>query len=168
MSWRALRFAVSTTLARCSIPRTTPNPSAFASLVNYPVRTTVQHMSILDVADNSGAIKVKVINVPRKKKVASEGDKVIVSVRKARADAKAKKGDVFAAVVVRLRKPLPRPDGMVIRAFDNACVLLAKRQKKEDRKKEENPLGTRVYGPVASELRKHNFGKIIALAEGVY
>lgn len=120
----------------------------------------IQMQSVLDVADNSGAKKVMCIKVlgGSKRKYASVGDIIVVSVREAMPNSKVKKGDVVKAVIVRTAKELSRPDGSYIR-FDNNSAVLINPQKE--------PIGTRIFGPVARELRAKNFMKIISLAPEV-
>jgi len=120
----------------------------------------IQVESTLEVADNSGARKVACIKVlgGTRRKYASIGDVIVVAVKDAIPNARVKKGDVRRAVVVRTRKPIGRPDGSYIRFDDNAAVLV-------DNQRE--PLGTRIFGPVARELRAHRFMKIISLAPEV-
>ncbi len=120
----------------------------------------IQVESVLDVADNSGARKVRCVRVlgGTRRRYASVGDEIVVSVREAIPNAKVKKGDVMRAVVVRTAKELGRPDGSYIRFDTNSAVLL-------DNQKE--PLGTRIFGPVARELRAKQFMKIISLAPEV-
>src|SRR5678816_4008840 len=120
----------------------------------------VQAESILDVADISGARKVLCIKVlgGSKRRYASLGDIIVVSVKEANPNAKVKKGDVMKAVVVRTAKETGRPDGSYIRFDNNSAVLI-------DNAKE--PVGTRIFGPVARELRAKKFMKIISLAPEV-
>ena len=120
----------------------------------------IQTETNLDVADNSGARKVRCVRVlgGTRRRYASVGDEIVVSVREAIPNAKVKKGDVMRAVVVRTAKELGRPDGSYIRFDTNSAVLL-------DNQKE--PLGTRIFGPVARELRAKQFMKIISLAPEV-
>ena len=120
----------------------------------------IQVESVLDVADNSGARRVRCVRVlgGTRRRYASVGDEVVVSVREAIPNAKVKKGDVMRAVVVRTAKELGRPDGSYIRFDTNSAVLL-------DNQRE--PLGTRIFGPVARELRAKRFMKIICLAPEV-
>jgi large subunit ribosomal protein L14 len=120
----------------------------------------IQTESTLEVADNSGARKVACIRVlgGSGRKYASIGDIIIVSVKEAIPNARVKRGEVRRAVVVRTKKGLPRPDGTYIRFDDNAAVLL-------DTQRE--PVGTRIFGPVARELRGRKFMKIISLAPEV-
>jgi large subunit ribosomal protein L14 len=120
----------------------------------------VQTTSTLDVADNSGAKKVMCIRVlgGTKRKYASIGDIIVVSIREAIPGAKVKKGEVARAVIVRTRKELARSDGSSIRFDGNSAVLI---------NKENEPIGTRIFGPVARELRAKRFMKIISLAPEV-
>ena len=120
----------------------------------------VQNESRLAVADNSGAKEVLVIRVlgGTKKRYASVGDKIVVSVKHALPSGNVKKGTVHKAVVVRVRKEIRRADGSYIRFDDNDCVIL--NQGDEIR-------GTRIFGPVARELRDKSFMKIISLAPEV-
>jgi len=120
----------------------------------------IQVQSILDVADNSGARKVFCIKVlgGSKRRYANIGDVVLVSVRDALPNSKVKKGTVTKAVIVRSKKGVRRHDGSTIR-FDNNSAVLIDAQKQ--------PIGTRIFGPVARELRWKNFLKIISLAPEV-
>ncbi len=120
----------------------------------------IQPESTLEVADNSGARKVACIRVlgGTRRKYASIGDIIVVAVKDAIPNARVKKGEVRRAVVVRTRKGISRPDGSYIKFDDNAAVLL-------DQAKE--PVGTRIFGPVARELRARRFMKIISLAPEV-
>lgn len=120
----------------------------------------IQMTTILDVADNSGAKKVFCIKVlgGSKRKYASLGDVIVVSVKEAIPNAKVKKGDVAKAVIVRTAKEVARPDGSYIRFDTNAAVLI---------NAEGEPIGTRIFGPVARELRNRQFMKIISLAPEV-
>jgi large subunit ribosomal protein L14 len=120
----------------------------------------IQVHSVLDVADNSGARKVFCIKVlgGSKRRYASVGDVIVVSIRDALPNSKVKKGSVMKAVVVRSKKALRRPDGSVIRFDTNSAVLI-------DAQKQ--PIGTRIFGPVARELRARKFLKIISLAPEV-
>ena len=110
----------------------------------------IQMQTNLDVADNSGARRVMCIKVlgGSKRKYASVGDIIVVSIKEAIPRGRVKKGDVMKAVVVRTAKDIRRPDGSVIRFDKNAAVLV-------DNKKE--PVGTRIFGPVTRELRTENF-----------
>jgi large subunit ribosomal protein L14 len=120
----------------------------------------IQVESLLDVADNSGAKKVLCIKVlgGSKRKYASVGDIIKVSVKEAIPNSKVKKGTVMEAVIVRVAKELRRADGSYIRFDNNAAVLV-------DPQKE--PIGTRIFGPVARELRAKRFMKIVSLAPEV-
>ena len=120
----------------------------------------VQTSTILDVADNSGAKKVMCIKVlgGSKRKYASIGHVIVVSIREAIPQAKVKKGDVAKAVIVRTKKEIRRPDGSYIRFDGNSAVLI---------NKDNEPIGTRIFGPVARELRARKFAKIISLAPEV-
>src|SRR2546421_2774365 len=120
----------------------------------------IQPRSMLDVADNSGARKVQCIRVMggSNKRYASLGDTVIVAIKEATPDGTVKKGEVARAVVVRTVKEVRRKDGSYIRFDRNAVVLI---------KADENPVGTRIFGPVARELRERQFTKIISLAPEV-
>lgn len=120
----------------------------------------IQVESTLDVADNSGAKKVACIKVlgGSKRRYASVGDIIVVSVKEAMPHAKVKKGEVMKAVVVRTTKEVGRPDGSFIKFDNNSAVLLTKQLE---------PVGTRIFGPVARELRQKNFMKIVSLAPEV-
>ncbi len=120
----------------------------------------IQQTSVLDVADNSGAKKVYCIKVlgGSRRRYASIGDVIIVSVREAIPGSKVKKGEVARAVIVRTKKELARSDGSFIRFDGNSAVLI---------NKENEPIGTRIFGPVARELRAKRFMKIISLAPEV-
>jgi large subunit ribosomal protein L14 len=120
----------------------------------------IQAETRLTVADNSGAkilYCIKVLGGSRRR-YASIGDIIVVSVKEAIPNAKVKKGDVLKAVVVRTRKEIKRPDGSYIRFDDNSAVLIGGNQE---------PVGTRIFGPVARELRAKKFMKIISLAPEV-
>jgi len=120
----------------------------------------IQQESVLEVADNSGARKVMCIRVlgGTRRRYASVGDIIVVSVKDAIPHARVKKGEVRRAVVVRTAKALGRNDGSYIKFDDNAAVLI-------DAQKE--PVGTRIFGPVARELRARRFMKIVSLAPEV-
>ncbi|MGQ4272700.1 50S ribosomal protein L14 [Terrihabitans sp. B22-R8] len=120
----------------------------------------IQMQSNLDVADNSGARRVMCIKVlgGSKRKYASVGDIIVVSVKEAIPRGRVKKGEVLKAVIVRTAKDIKRPDGSVIRFDRNAAVLV---------NKEGEPIGTRIFGPVPRELRARNHMKIISLAPEV-
>ncbi|MBI4090615.1 MAG: 50S ribosomal protein L14 [Candidatus Komeilibacteria bacterium] len=121
----------------------------------------VQHRSMLQVADNSGAKLVQCIRVlgGYKKRYAIIGDIVTVVVKHAQPHAQVKKSEIHHAVVVRQRKELRRADGSYVRFDDNAVVLIDKANKE--------PKGTRIFGPIARELRSKGFTKIISLAPEV-
>lgn len=120
----------------------------------------IQQQTVLDVADNSGAKKVMCIKVlgGTRKRYASIGDVIVVAVREAAPNAKVKKGDVQKAVVVRTAKEVARRDGSYIKFDGNSAVIIDKANE---------PLGTRIFGPVARELRAKKFMKIISLAPEV-
>ena len=120
----------------------------------------IQMQTNLDVADNSGARRVQCIKVlgGSKRKTAGIGDIIVVSVKEAIPRGRVKKGDVHKAVIVRTSKDLRREDGTVIRFDRNAAVLINAQQE---------PIGTRIFGPVTRELRAKNFMKIISLAPEV-
>ena len=117
----------------------------------------IQQESILDVADNSGARKVMCIKVlgGSKRRYAHVGDKIVVAVKEAIPNARVKKGDVHKAVIVRTAKSIPRKDGSYIKFDTNSAVLL---------NAQNEPIGNRIFGPVARELRAKQFMKIISLA----
>lgn len=120
----------------------------------------IQQESYLKVADNTGAKEIKCIRVlgGSKRKYASIGDVVVASVRKANPGGQVKKGDVVKAVVVRTCKPVRRADGTYVRFDENAAVLI---------QADKNPTGTRIFGPVARELRDKDYMKILSLAPEV-
>lgn len=120
----------------------------------------IQMQTNLDVADNSGARRVQCIKVlgGSKRRYASVGDVIVVSVKEAIPRGRVKKGDVRKAVVVRTAKEIRREDGTAIRFDTNAAVILNNASE---------PLGTRIFGPVCRELRAKNFMKIISLAPEV-
>lgn len=120
----------------------------------------IQQETKLNVADNSGAKKVQCIRVlgGSGKRYASVGDKIIVAVKDAIPSGNIKKGAVSRAVIVRTRKEIKRKDGSYIRFDDNAAVLL---------NTADEPIGTRIFGPIARELREKQFMKIISLAPEV-
>lgn len=120
----------------------------------------IQVESSLQVADNSGAKRVACIKVlgGSKRRYATVGDIIVVSVKEAIPHAKVKKGEVMRAVIVRTAKEIRRPDGTYIKFDTNAAVLL---------NKQGEPVGTRIFGPVARELRAKNFMKIVSLAPEV-
>lgn len=120
----------------------------------------IQQLSYLTVADNSGAKKVMCIKVlgDTRRRYAHVGDLIVCSVKTAIPGGTVKKGEVVKAVVVRTRKEYRRPDGSYIRFDENAAVLI---------NKESEPIGTRIFGPIARELRERNFMRIISLAPEV-
>ncbi len=120
----------------------------------------IQVQTNLDVADNSGARRVMCIKVlgGSKRKYATVGDIIVVSVKEAIPRGRVKKGDVHQAVIVRTAKEIRRPDGSAIRFDRNAAVLI---------NKQGEPIGTRIFGPVVRELRARRYMKIISLAPEV-
>ena len=120
----------------------------------------IQMQTVLDAADNSGARRIQCIKVlgGSKRRYASVGDVIKVSVKDAIPRGKVKKGEIYNAVVVRTRKGVRRKDGSLIRFDGNAAVLLNARLE---------PIGTRIFGPVTRELRTNRFMKIISLAPEV-
>jgi large subunit ribosomal protein L14 len=120
----------------------------------------IQMLSVMDLADNSGAKKLLCIKVlgGSKRKYASVGDIVVVSVKEALPNGKVKKGSLAKAVIVRTAKEVRRRDGSYIRFDTNSAVLVDK---------DGEPIGTRIFGPVARELRAKNFMKIVSLAPEV-
>lgn len=120
----------------------------------------IQTTTTLDVADNSGAKKIMCIRVlgGTRRKYASLGDVIVVSIKEAIPNAKIKKGDVSRAVIVRTKKEVSRQDGSYIRFDANSAVLVDK---------DNEPIGTRIFGPVARELRAKRFMKIVSLAPEV-
>ena len=120
----------------------------------------IQMQSNLEVADNSGARRVQCIKVlgGAGRKVAGGGDGIVVSVKEAIPRGKVKKGDVHRAVIVRTAMEIRRADGSAIRFDRNAAVLLSK---------QDEPIGTRIFGPVTRELRSKKFMKIVSLAPEV-
>lgn len=120
----------------------------------------IQMRTVLDVADNSGAKRVMCIKVlgGTKRRYAGLGDVIVVSIREVSSDAKVKKGDVKKAVIVRVKKETRRVDGTYIKFDENSAVLI---------NEQGEPVGTRIFGPVARELRAKKFTKIISLAPEV-
>ena len=120
----------------------------------------IQTTTVLDVADNSGAKKISCIKVlgGSRRRYASLGDIIVVSVKVAVVTAKVKKGEIARAVVVRTKREVKRADGSYIKFDTNSAVLISK---------ENEPIGTRIFGPVARELRARKFMKIISLAPEV-
>jgi large subunit ribosomal protein L14 len=120
----------------------------------------IQMQSRLKIADNTGAREIMCINVlgGTRKKYARVGDVIVASVKRAIPNAGTKKGDVVRAVIIRTAQPYRRPDGSYIKFDENAAVILTDKN---------NPKGTRIFGPVARELRDKNYTKIISLAPEV-
>jgi large subunit ribosomal protein L14 len=120
----------------------------------------IQTTTVLEVADNSGAKKVGCIKVlgGSRRRYASLGDIIVVSIKEASVTGKVKKGDIARAVIVRTKREVKRPDGSYIKFDVNSAVLVSK---------ENEPIGTRIFGPVARELRAKKFMKIISLAPEV-
>jgi large subunit ribosomal protein L14 len=120
----------------------------------------IQMQSILNVADNSGAKRVQCVKVlgGSRRKYAGIGDIIVVSVKEALPESKVKKGELRRAVIVRTAKAVGRPDGSYIKFDDNSAVLI---------NNQKEPIGTRIFGPVARELRAKNFMKIVSLAPEV-
>lgn len=123
----------------------------------------IQLRTMLTVADNTGAKKVQMIGLPQKgnRLIAYIGDVINVAIKEAIPYAQVKKGEVVPAVVVRTRKERRRKDGSYIRFDDNACVILLAKDNKD-------PRGTRVFGPIAKEIKDCGFNKIASLAEEIY
>ena len=120
----------------------------------------IQMQTVLNVADNSGAKKVACIKVlgGSRRRYASVGDVIVISVKEALPNSKVKKGDVMKAVVVRTVKEVRRADGSYLKFDDNSAVLITNQME---------PVGTRIFGPVARELRAKQFMKIVSLAPEV-
>lgn len=120
----------------------------------------IQQTTRLDVADNSGAREVMCIKVlgGSKKRYAYVGDVIVVTVKEATPTSKVKKGEILKAVIVRQKKEMDRKDGTYIRFDTNSAVLI---------NAQNEPIGTRIFGPVARELRARNFMKIVSLAPEV-
>ena len=120
----------------------------------------IQMQTNLDVADNSGARRVQCIKVlgGSKRKTAGVGDVIVVSVKEAIPRGRVKKGDIHRAVIVRTKKEIRRPDGSAMRFDSNSAVLI---------NKQNEPIGTRIFGPVVRELRARGHMKIISLAPEV-
>jgi large subunit ribosomal protein L14 len=120
----------------------------------------IQMQSRLKVADNSGAREIMCINVlgGTRRRYAYIGDTIVASVKKAIPNAATKKGDVVRAVIIRTAHPYRRPDGSYIKFDENAAIILSEKN---------NPKGTRIFGPVARELRDKQYTKIISLAPEV-
>jgi len=131
-----------------------------AGVLDNGVEFMIQMQTILNVADNSGAKRVACIKVlgGSKRRYASLGDVIVVSVKEAIPNSKVKKGDVMKAVIVRTVKEVKRPDGSYLKFDDNSAVLISNQME---------PIGTRIFGPVARELRARQFMKIVSLAPEV-
>lgn len=123
----------------------------------------LQLRSILNVADNTGATKVMLIGLPGKgnRRLAYLADLVTVVVKEAIPNEQVKKGELLPAVIVRTRKEKRRRDGSYIRFDDNACVILLAKNSKD-------PRGTRIFGPIAKEVKDAGYSKIASLAEEIY
>lgn len=123
----------------------------------------LQLRSMLSVADNTGAKKVSMIGMAKKgnRRYAYLGEIINVTVKEAIPYAQVKQGEVLPAVIVRTRKEFRRKDGSYIRFDDNACVILAGKDVKD-------PKGTRIFGPIAKEIKDNGFAKIASLAEEIY
>ena len=136
------------------------NPGTRAVGVEGYLHVMIQVQSILEVADNSGARRVRCIKVlgGSKRRYAGIGDVIKVSIKEAIPNSRVKKGEMFSALVVRTRKGVRRPDGSLIRFDRNAAVLLNPQLQ---------PIGTRIFGPVTRELRSERFMRIVSLAPEV-
>lgn len=123
----------------------------------------LQQRSILTVADNSGAKKASMIGMPKKgnRQYAYLGEVINVAIKEAIPYGQVKKGEVVTAVIIRTKKERRRPDGSYVRFDDNACVILLDKEVKD-------PKGTRIFGPVAKEVKDNGFNKIASLAEEIY
>ncbi|MCK4264922.1 50S ribosomal protein L14 [Candidatus Babeliales bacterium] len=121
----------------------------------------IQKQTMLNVADNSGAKKLQVIGIPggTSKKSATLGEIVKVTVKRAIPGGKVKKSDVLDAVIVRTRKEIRRTDGSYVRFDENAAVIIDKKNKE--------PIGTRIFGPIARELKARGYSAIVSLAPEV-
>ena len=122
----------------------------------------IQAETRLKVADNTGAKQLNVIKIlGSSKSSASVGDVIVASVKQAAPGGSVEKGQVVKAVIVRTKKEFRRPDGSYIRFDDNACVILLDKNSKD-------PKGTRVFGPIAKEIKDKGFNKIASLADEIY
>lgn len=123
----------------------------------------LQLRSILGVADNTGAKKVMLIGMPKKgnRRFAYLGEIITVTIKEAIPYGQVKKGEIVPAVIVRTRKETRRKDGSYIRFDDNACVILLGKDVKD-------PRGTRIFGPIAKEIKDRGYNKIASLAEEIY
>lgn len=120
----------------------------------------VQHRSMLTVADNSGALKLMLIHVMAKRPIAYVGDVINGVVKGADPQGQVKDGEIVKAVIVRTKKERRRSDGSYIRFSDNAAVLI-------DNPKDKNPRGTRIFGPIAKEVKDAGFLRIASMAKEV-
>ncbi|MFH1827282.1 MAG: 50S ribosomal protein L14 [bacterium] len=123
----------------------------------------LQSRSILNIADNTGAKKGMLIGIPNKgnARKAGIGDVILITIKEAMPHGEVKKGDIFPAVIVRTRKEFRRKDGSYIRFDDNACAIIMAKDVKD-------PKGTRIFGPIAKEIKDNGFNKIASLAQEVY
>lgn len=123
----------------------------------------LQLRTILNVADNTGAKKVSMIGMAKKgnRKYAYLGEVINVTVKEALPFSQVKQGEVLPAVIVRTKKEVSRKDGSYIRFDENACVILASKEVKD-------PKGSRIFGPIAKEVKENGFSKIASLAEEIY
>ncbi|HRX63606.1 MAG TPA: 50S ribosomal protein L14 [Candidatus Absconditabacterales bacterium] len=124
----------------------------------------LKNESVINIADNTGAKKAKIIRILKGStgKTATVGDSVVVAVKDAMPNGSAKKGMVTQAIIVRVKKEIPRKDGSYIRFEDNAAILMTKNEKGEM-----SPIGKRIFGPVAKELRELGYRNITNMAEEV-
>ncbi|TRZ52339.1 50S ribosomal protein L14 [bacterium] len=123
----------------------------------------LQLRSMLNVADNTGAKKVSMIGMAKKgnRKFAYLGEVINITVKEAQPFSLVKQGEILSAVIVRTKKEVSRKDGSYIRFDENACVILASKEVKD-------PKGTRIFGPIAKEVKENGFAKIASLAEEIY
>jgi len=123
----------------------------------------LQLRTMLNVADNTGAKKVSMIGMAKKgnRKFAYLGEVINITVKEAIPFSLVKQGEVLSAVIVRTKKEVRRKDGSYIRFDENACVILASKEVKD-------PKGTRIFGPIAKEVKENGFSKIASLAEEIY
>lgn len=123
----------------------------------------LQLRSILNIADNTGAKKAMMIGLPKSgnRRFAYIGDVIKIVVKEAIPYAQVKKGEMYSAVIVRTKKEYRRKDGSYIRFDDNACVILTSAESHD-------PKGTRIFGPIAYEIKEKGFAKIASLAEEIY
>jgi large subunit ribosomal protein L14 len=123
----------------------------------------LQMRSILNIADNTGAKRAMLIGIPGlgNRKIARLGEVILITVKNALPHGEVKKGDILPAVIVRTKKEFRRKDGSYIRFDENACVVIMAKDVKD-------PKGTRIFGPIAKEIKDNGFNKIASLAEEVY